>query len=236
MIRIISFSGRKSSGKSLLCNICNKYGYININFSDELKNLCCSLLNISFDDLNNNKEIPNKFILNQNQIKLIEKETNISYEILNEKIENFEFSSIRHLLQYLGTDIIRENNKMWHISRIKKKILDNPKTKFVLSDARFKNEFNMIKEIGGICWMIIRPNYTKNISNHISETSLQWKDFPLTNLIINDLSLEDLIFNWKMYMSYNINQFYKENLKVFNDFQDGVEDNLLQLEDNKLLL
>ena len=236
MIRIISFSGRKSSGKSLLCNICNKYGYVNINFSDELKNLCCNLLNISFNDLNNNKEIPNKFILNQNQIKLIEKETNISYEILNEKIENFEFLSIRHLLQYLGTDIIRENNKMWHISRIKKKILDNPKTNFVLSDARFKNEFNMIKEIGGLCWMIIRPNYTKNISNHISETSLQWKDFPLTNLIINDLPLEDLIFNWKMYMSYNVNQFYKENLKIFNDFQNNIEDNLLQLEDNKLLL
>ena len=35
---------------------------------------------------------------------------------------------------------------------IKKKLLDNPDTKWVIPDVRFENEANMIKEIGGEVW------------------------------------------------------------------------------------
>ena len=55
--RIISFSGKKHSGKSELCKINEQYGYININFADELKNLVCKCLNITREELETKKDL-----------------------------------------------------------------------------------------------------------------------------------------------------------------------------------
>lgn len=235
-MRIISFSGRKQTGKSTLSEICSYYGYKNINFADELKFLICNFLNISLDFLNDNKETLNTFKLNSKQISFISKETNIPLDKIKENLENYEFSSYRNLLQYLGTNIIRTYNPNWHINKLKEKIEKNPTQKFVISDARFKNELQVLKDLGTDCWFILRPLMNNNISNHESEINIQWTDFPIEKVLINNYSSEDLVFKWKVYLNYGVNEFKVDSTNSLIEFYDNVKDNLFQKENDKLLI
>ena len=58
----------------------------------------------------------------------------------------------------------------WHINKIKEMI--NPDKKYVIEDVRFPNEKEMIEELGGENWFVVRPQLS-NISHHISEESLK---------------------------------------------------------------
>ena len=54
--RIISFSGRKGSGKTELADVCSKYSYQVIYFADNLKDIICKCLDISRDTLEKLKD------------------------------------------------------------------------------------------------------------------------------------------------------------------------------------
>jgi len=56
----------------------------------------------------------------------------------------------RYALQYLGTDILRThfNSDIWFLT-VQNKIRKNPNQHFVISDVRFPNEVNFIKENNG---------------------------------------------------------------------------------------
>jgi hypothetical protein len=47
------------------------------------------------------------------------------------------------------------DNNIW-VSIVKKKIVENPATNYVIPDVRFENEANMIKSIYGEVWRIRR--------------------------------------------------------------------------------
>ena len=69
----------------------------------------------------------------------------------------------RLVLQLFGTDCMREGffDGIW-VSLVKKKILENPNTNFVIPDVRFPNEVKMIKELAGEVWWVNRgqlPNW-----------------------------------------------------------------------------
>lgn len=205
--KLLSFSGRKQSGKTLLAKICTKYDYKLINFADSLKNVVCNSLEISRDFLEENKDKQNIYNLT-NKIKYISNEIDINEQIVS-KILSKPFYSIREILQIIGTDLIRHHNKFWHINKIKEQILNNPKQRYCISDTRFLNEKNTIEELGGECWFIIRPVFS-NISNHNSETELKWTDFG-KNIIINNTSENILIYEWENYLknsNYNYSLYY----------------------------
>lgn len=63
----------------------------------------------------------------------------------------------RLVLQKFGTECMRDGfyDGIW-VSLAKKKLLDNPDTKWIIPDVRFENEANMIKEIGGEVWWVKR--------------------------------------------------------------------------------
>ena len=63
----------------------------------------------------------------------------------------------RLVLQLFGTDCMRDgfDNGIW-VSLVKKKLLENPNINFVIPDVRFENEINMIKEVGGEVWVVVR--------------------------------------------------------------------------------
>lgn len=196
-MHIVGLSGRKHSGKSELANFLISYNYEVINFADHMKELVSTILGCTIDELNKDKELVSYYDLS-NFIKFVSIETNISEEYISPFFSN-SFSTIREILQVLGTDIIRKYNPNWHIN--KTKALMKTEKKYVIGDVRFPNEKEMIESLGGKVYFIIRPD-NLNISNHISEVSLRRKDF--TNVIINNSSKESLLKRWKQIIRSNI--------------------------------
>ncbi len=203
---IISLSGRKSSGKTTLANICVNKGYILLNFGDALKTLICKMMNISYDYLNKNKEAKINIKL-LDYLNFIKTEIDIPEDRLY--LLDKQINSYRELLQYLGTDIIRKIDPDWHIRKLDTYIIENglKEKNIVFADTRFINEFIFIKNLGGICWYILSPNNFFNISNHISETELSWEKFD--NVLVNKGD-DNIIINWEKYLF----DFDKSNLTI----------------------
>lgn len=195
--KIISFSGRKHSGKTELAKICMKYDYELINFADSLKELICDSLEITREYLEEYKDtIVSSYDLSE-KITFISDRINIEKSIVSRYLSE-PFNSIRKILQIIGTDLIRNYNNLWHINQIKQKILDNPTKYYCIGDCRFLNEKKMVEDLNGECWFIIRP-YIFEISNHYSEIDLKWADFG-DNIIINNVNKELLTQKWQNYL------------------------------------
>ena len=107
----------------------------------------------------------------------------------------------RSALQYVGTDLLRENMekimpglqknifthrfKLWYEQELAK----NPNLRVVVSDIRFQNEADFIHSLGGVVVKINRPSETTS-DVHSSEVELQnIKSYDL--LIENKSTLED---------------------------------------------
>lgn len=210
--KIISFSGRKHSGKTELAKVCIKYDYELINFADSLKEIICNSLDISKEYLEKYKDtITDKKYDLSKKIRYISNEINIEEKIVSEFLSK-PFDSIRKILQEIGTNLIRNYNHSWHINKIKEKILNNPDKYYCIGDCRFLDEKKILEELGCECWFIIRPNMFE-ISNHCSEINLKWKDFG-DNIIINNTNKQILIEKWQNYLQ-NL-KFDKLSKKVLN--------------------
>jgi hypothetical protein len=205
---IISFSGRKHSGKTFLANITTKYNYTIINFADAMKKIVAELLSIDVDylnqikDLNLDSECNLDFKFTPTNLLFLSDKLNIKKEYIQEIFPiNSCIVSIRDFLQKLGTDVIRKYNSEWHIDQIRNKI--KPNKKYVFADTRFPNELDFIKKLNGECWFIIRESHIK-ISNHISELSLTKHHFSVDNIIYNNKDEYDLKEKWVSYMESDI--------------------------------
>jgi hypothetical protein len=204
---IIGFGGRMKSGKSTLSKELEKRGFIKIAFADYLKQTISKLYDIDIEKLQTKEgkeeilSVPLKW---NNDIakKLFDltKINNYKYDI-----ENKKFTTRRECLQYIGTDILRKYDNEFHIKKTLEGLDLNNKN-YVCEDFRYKNELNALKQYGAICYYIIRPN-NFDISNHISEVSLSWKDFD--NIIINNLNEKKFIKKFTDTLEYIGNSSYK---------------------------
>ena len=131
---LIGFSGKKGSGKSYFADyLVNNKLFIKLSFASPLKEITKILFNLSDEDVKDP----------------------IKKELINPKFN----ASPRELMQWLGTDIMREEfNKRFNysgsiwIDNVKDKVkmlLDNNKD-VVIDDVRFQNEVDMIHSLGGI--------------------------------------------------------------------------------------
>lgn len=203
MSDIISFSGRKESGKTLLASICvQEYGYTMVNFADPIKDVTAQVFGITRDTLERLKDasFSQPVNLTNNQIYIIHDMTGIQTSYINNHFEKVSIQSFRHFLQVLGTDVIRKYNQDWHIEEIRKRLVKNG-NKLVFADARFKNELNFLKELGAETWFISRLHGYKSISQHASETSLDIHDFGENVLFNIGIDLDSFIQPWRQYMS-----------------------------------
>lgn len=111
--------------------------------------------------------------------------------------------TLREFMQKVGDGLRREvNDKIWvygtlsHIS---------PNANVMITDERYPNEADGIKEIGGINVRIFRPNYidptldTEEKRNHASETGLDEYD-KFDKIFINDGTIDDLRKQVKTWM------------------------------------
>lgn len=208
---VIAFGGRKESGKTELANICTKFGYEKISFALPLKTLVSHIINCDINEINALKKINKDYFFDEKICQLIAQETNIPIEYINNKLLNKHFCNTREILQYVGTNVIREYDNNWHVKKIKEIIKDEQK--YVFDDLRFPNEAEFIKSINGDCWFVIRSKLD-NVSNHASEISLKWQDFD--NVILNNKTLSYLCLNWTLFMENSYELSKEKRSKVLN--------------------
>lgn len=196
---IIGIAGRYRSGKTELAKVCQEHGYEKLYFALPLKNICAELLGVTIDELNRMKDdgTDTGFVMNGKACHKISEKTDIPLELVINAGLGLELPTVRSMLQFIGTDLIRRYNTDWHVSEIRKMI--DPEKDYVLDDVRFPNEKRMIESLGGDVWFVVRPTLS-NISYHKSETSLTWRDC-WNKVIINDRTLEDLKFRWSTFIA-----------------------------------
>lgn len=196
---IIAFAGRCQSGKTELAKICEKHGYERIFFALPLKQLCAKLLNVSLYELNKLKVEKTEIgiTIGNDMCKILSEETEIPLDVVMKICNGVTIIDVRHMLQFIGTDLIRKYNMDWHVNRICAMI--NKDKDYVIDDVRFPNEKKMVEELGGDCWFVTRTTLD-NISNHESETSIKWNDC-WNRIIVNDSTLSILLFKWETFIS-----------------------------------
>lgn len=196
--KLISFSGRKHSGKTLLSHVCcTHYGYTLINFADSLKDVVCGILGITRDFLDLNKDVLMEYHLTS-KAEYISERVGVEIQVVVAFVSK-PFSSIRDILQQIGTGLIREHNPGWHIDKLRDKIQGDADNYYCVGDCRFRNEKAMVEAMGGECWFILRPYSMSDISNHESEVDLTWNQFD-NRVLVNDTTKERFVQRWRTYL------------------------------------
>ena len=138
---IIGICGLISSGKGTVGDILVQQGFKKVSFADKLKDGVATifgwdrnLLEGDTDESRQWRELKDDFWSNETKMEI----------------------TPRLVLQLFGTDCLRNGfyDGVW-VSLLKKHILDNP-ADYVVPDVRFRNEQNMIRELGGKVWQVKR--------------------------------------------------------------------------------
>jgi hypothetical protein len=177
--RVIGIPGRKYNGKDTIANyLRDKYGYKQIAFAGPLKEICGKLFGFTNEQLHGSlKETPDN---------------------------NWFGLTPRQVLQFVGTNMFRDHmselnenfkNDFWLLcakNTMEQVFKEDPTAKFVISDVRFPNEVDMIKQMGGVVLRVSRPslNNNKNDDVHISELLIDELDVDYD--IVNDGTKEQL--------------------------------------------
>lgn len=180
---IIGLVGSKKSGKSTIAEyLVSNHGFHEISFADPLKKLVVELFDLTPEQVHT-----------QNKKESVDPQLQVTP---------------RQLLQTVGTDLFRVTLKrvlptlsipydsIWiakAYNKILKIILEDPNAKIVISDVRFRNESDMVRDLGGFLIRVTRNNISEcfsNIDNHSSETEML--SIATNGSIHNNGTLEDL--------------------------------------------
>ena len=99
---------------------------------------------------------------------------------------------VRHVLQYYGTEIVREQNNNYWIDTLaqqveKYKSFNGPCANVIVTDVRFLNEAKYIKDNGGLLFRIRRKLADDVLDFHQSEREID--SIACDNFIENNLSV-----------------------------------------------
>lgn len=202
--RLIAISGKIGSGKNTVATILQ---LIRLRYLKNNGNVDIVKLNIDFDSFNlRNLRLMCEDWDVHSQMAFGRKLKLICSILIGEKdvskFENAYFKSsklptewnnpepltVRKMLQIVGTEALRDklHPNVW----VNALFADyNSYSKWVITDMRFPNEFEAVKEKGGICIRVNRDSSEK--SDHLSETALDNHQFDFT--IDNNGTIEQLI-------------------------------------------
>jgi len=191
---IIGICGLIGSGKGTVGDILVEQGFTKVSFADKLKDGVATIfgwnramLEGDTDESRNWREQPDDFWSQETG-------RNITPRIV---------------LQEFGTECMRDgfDDSIW-VSLLKKQMLDNPGD-YVIPDVRFRNEQDMIRELGGEIWRVQRgdvpewygcamldnttgSNLMESYDVHVSE--YKWIDMnnKFNSTIYNNNTIENL--------------------------------------------
>ena len=163
---IIGLSGYAQSGKDTVAELlCLNYGFKRISFALPMRDAIYTL---------------NPYVEGGNRI--VDLVDEYGWDVAKANPE------VRRLLQVFGTEVGR---KMFNINFWVDIALAglNPEHRVVLSDVRFPNEAEAIKNLGGQVWRINRHNLTP-VNGHKSEHAMD--NYMFKHVLYNDGTIDDL--------------------------------------------
>jgi len=170
---LLGITGQAGSGKDTLADkIINKYSGVKLAFADPLKLACKELFQLSHEQLHVRRE--------------------------KEKIDPRWGKTPRELCQIVGTDLLRkyfDEDIFIKSTREKIKKLSQDYKIIIVTDCRFENETQLIRDMGGIIIHLKRPNI-KKINDHISENPVKVMNGDIE--LINNSTIDKLLEEIKM--------------------------------------
>jgi hypothetical protein len=173
---IVGICGLIGSGKGTVADILVEQGFTKVSFADKLKDGVATIF--GWDRA------------------LLEGDTDESRS-WREQTDNFWTQETgrtitpRVVLQEFGTECMREgfDNGVW-VSLLKKYLLDNPGY-YVVPDVRFRNEQNMIRELGGEIWQVKRGKDPEWFARAIFDNNN-----PETSNLMNGFDIHESEYKW----------------------------------------
>jgi hypothetical protein len=182
---IIAFSGSKFAGKDTAAEVLiNKFKFERIGLADKLKDMCSEVFEINRQDMDNpdlkEKAFEDVITISSGHVHRI----SLFFDNIGFFFEDFKYkdickdfigknlTSIRNMLQVVGTDICRTHLKddIW-LDCVVGRINSQKDKSFVITDARFKNERKFLQEAGATLILVKRPGFEPS-DGHISENQL----------------------------------------------------------------
>lgn len=180
---LIGITGFKRCGKDTTgLYLINNHNYIKYSFAGALKAACSEIFMFDYEQTEGSKKEDFDERWNINPRKVFQR---FGTEIFRDSLEQF-FPEMKHL----------KNNfwiyrfKIWYQEQIRK----NPNVRIVVTDVRFQNEADIIKELGGIIIKVSRKNIMSD-DKHASEINIL--NIKADYDIKNDSSIEDYYKNLK---------------------------------------
>jgi hypothetical protein len=199
---IVGIGGEKKAGKSTAAEcLVNKHGFTELSFAHPLKKMCAEVFDISstyFTDPElKDQPFAYPLTITEDHISAIVNligatEDSITLQqiyALAKVGPGKVVESPRKLLQFIGTDLIREciSQDFW-VKALKHDI--GQLVNVVIPDVRFASERAFLRSIGATLALIDRPGHHSSDS-HSSENSLGDKS-EYDVIVINDGSIEEL--------------------------------------------
>ena len=187
---IIGISGFQSSGKDTIADyLIKKHGFVKLSFASALKDIVAIIFGWSRERLEG--------------LKVEDRQWREEIDPKWAKLLNIPCLTPRYVLQYLGTEVFRNHfhKDIWT------KIVENQLSFYenvVVSDCRFANEIEMIKQNGGKIIQVHRDDHVLDIgAKHLSElptevsgakhpSELEWIQCHYDRVIKNNGTIEDL--------------------------------------------
>jgi hypothetical protein len=207
---IIAFAGKMGSGKDTAADFLKQEGFEALAFADNLKEMAMDIFRLSkeqcYDQEMKMKPLKDPITLSITHISkvmvyaeqkngfTVDKDAALKlYKLIDDPVT---LNTPREVLQYLGTEILRECiDPNYHALVVKHKIDSRSIQKVAITDCRFPNERMFVKKWGGKTVLIDRPSEaistTSGLSGHASENSLgQTQEYDV--VIKNDTTLNAL--------------------------------------------
>ena len=218
---IVGITGFIGSGKDTVANMFVERGCAHDSFASPVKDVCASIFGWPRDMLEGDTVESRDF-----------RETPDMFWTKKLGVPHF---TPRLALQLLGTEVLRNHfaPDIWINSleyRIRKQNLEAPCT--VISDARFRNELDLIKNMGGIViwvqrgelpeWFDVASKAHNNVVSRkimqtkyrdVHESEWNWAGYPVDYIIENNGTLEDLAKQVENIRDWNTGEF-KSTLKL----------------------
>ena len=171
-------------GKDTMARHLAKYGYANVKFARPLKDMLAVLYRaLGYDEA----ELP--LLLegaNRDKIEIFPAETlSMPSESMGTVQITVPAVTARDLPQTLGTEWGRRVNRDLWTTCARRAIERNQRAGVptVITDMRFPNEYKLVRELGGECWFIDRPQAPRPLKPHDSDGQLDgdWFELRLKN-------------------------------------------------------